>query len=119
MIKYNLICKDCEYSFDSWFASSREFEKLKKKNFLNCLKCNSKKIQKSLMAPKLVNSFSSKKSNSEALRFKVFNKKLKEYQNFIKKNFDYVGKNFAYEARSIHYDNKKKKKRYLWYCIKR
>ena len=110
MIKYKLICKECEYSFDSWFASSREFEKLKKKNFLNCLKCNSKKIQKSLMAPKLVNSFSSKKSNSEALRFKVFNKKLKEYQNFIKKNFDYVGKNFAYEARSIHYDNKKKKK---------
>ena len=63
MIKYKLICKDCEYSFDSWFASSREFEKLKKKNFLNCLKCNSKKIQKSLMAPKLMNSFSSKKSN--------------------------------------------------------
>ena len=26
--------------------------------------------------------------------------------------------NFAYEARSIHY-NKKKKKRYLWNCIKK
>ena len=110
MIKYKLICKNCEYSFDSWFASSREFEKLKKKNFLNCLKCNSKKIQKSLMAPKLMNSFSSKKLNSEVLRFKEFNKKLKEYQNFIKKNFDYVGKNFAYEARSIHYNENKRKK---------
>ena len=65
------------------------------------------------MAPKLMNSFSSKKSNYEVLKFKEFNKKLKEYQNFIKKNFDYVGKNFAYEARSIHYDNKKKKKVFM------
>ena len=37
------------------------------------------------------------------------NKKIKEYQNFIKKNFDYVGNNFAYEARSIHYDKKETK----------
>ena len=38
------------------------------------------------------------------------NKKIKEYQKFIKDNFEYVGKNFAFEARSIHYDNKKKNK---------
>jgi len=28
MIKYKLICKDCSHIFDSWFASSKEFEKL-------------------------------------------------------------------------------------------
>ena len=55
MIKYKLICGDCELSFDSWFASSQEYEKLKKKNFLNCLNCNSKKVKKTLMAPKLIN----------------------------------------------------------------
>ena len=32
MIKYKLECKNCETTFDSWFASSKEFEKLKKKN---------------------------------------------------------------------------------------
>ena len=32
MIKYKLICKKCEKTFDSWFASSKEYEKLKKKN---------------------------------------------------------------------------------------
>ena len=53
MIKYKLICKNCNLSFDSWFASSNEFEKLKKKNYLNCHKCNSKKVEKTLMAPKL------------------------------------------------------------------
>ena len=30
MIKYKLNCKNCEFSFDSWFASSKEYEKLKK-----------------------------------------------------------------------------------------
>ena len=34
MIKYKLICKNCELSFDSWFSSSLEYEKLKKKDFL-------------------------------------------------------------------------------------
>ena len=29
MIKYKLICNDCNTKFDSWFASSNEYEKLK------------------------------------------------------------------------------------------
>ena len=110
MIKYKLICNDCATSFDSWFASSFEFDKLKKKNFLNCHNCNSKKIEKSLMAPKLINSFSSEISQKENSKLIKINKKIKEYQKFIKDNFEYVGKNFAYEARSIHYNNKKKNK---------
>ena len=27
MIKYKLFCKECDLNFDSWFASSKEFEK--------------------------------------------------------------------------------------------
>tara|TARA_B100001769_G_scaffold237181_1_gene202368 strand:+ start:865 stop:1293 length:429 start_codon:yes stop_codon:yes gene_type:complete len=110
MIKYQLICKECKLIFDSWFASSKEFEKLKKKNFLSCHNCNSVDIEKSLMKPNVLNK---RKSISEIplrnnnLRIK---KTIKEYQNFIKNNFDYVGSNFAYEARSIHYDKKKRKK---------
>ena len=53
MIKYKLICKDCENIFDSWFASSIEYEKLKK-SFLSCHNCNSNNVEKSLMAPKLM-----------------------------------------------------------------
>ena len=37
MIKYKLICKNCELSFDSWFSSSSEYEKLKKKDFLRVI----------------------------------------------------------------------------------
>ena len=107
MIKYRLICKNCDFSFDSWFASSKEYEKLKKKKLLICHTCNSKKIEKNLMAPKIL-----KKNDLVVKNEKTnfINKKLKEYQNFIKKNFEYVGENFAYEARSIHYNEKKNKK---------
>ena len=110
MIKYQLICKKCKITFDSWFASSLEFEKLKKKNFLNCHNCNSFEIEKSLMKHNVMNK--KKKLNDLSLKDDNSNikKTIREYQNFIKKNFDYVGSNFAYEARSIHYDKKKRKK---------
>ena len=104
MIKYNLLCKDCEISFDSWFSSSKEYEKLKKKNFLNCYNCNSQNIEKSLMSP---NIFKLKNSTKIEKKYIEIKKTIFEYQKFIKKNFDYVGENFAYQARSIHYKNKK------------
>lgn len=110
MIKYKLICKSCDISFDSWFASSHEYEKLKERKLLNCLQCSSKKVEKTLMAPKLINNHSSKMFEKRSLKLKRINKKIKEYQNFIKNNFEYVGENFTYEARSIHYNNKKRKK---------
>ena len=110
MIKYKLICKNCNFSFDSWFASSKEYEKLKIKNFLNCYKCNSKKIEKTLMAPQLINRNSIDNYEKKNTKFNEIKNKIKEYQKFIKSNFDYVGENFAYEARSLHYDKRNKKK---------
>ena len=47
MIKYKLICKNCDLSFDSWFSSSVEYDRLKKKNYINCHSCNSLKVEKS------------------------------------------------------------------------
>ena len=111
MIKYKLICKDCETTFDSWFSSSKEYEKLKKKKFLNCHFCNSLNVEKGLMSP----SVSTSKNNlrdidSSSEEYREIKKIIYKYQEFIKKNFEYVGKNFAYEARSLHYKDKKKSK---------
>ena len=77
MIKYKLNCKNCKKNFDSWFSSSLEFERLKKKRFLNCHFCGSKKIDKNLMAPNILNSFS-KMENKTGTRNR---------QNIKKKNF--------------------------------
>ena len=108
MIKYRLACNDCELSFDSWFASSKEFEKLKKKKLLICYNCNSLKVDKTLMAPTLINNKKNLNSSMELTKYENVKKTIKNYQKFIKDNFKYVGENFAYEARSIHYDKKKK-----------
>ena len=108
MIKYRLLCKNCDLQFDSWFASSSEYEKLKKKKLLNCHKCNSFKVEKTIMAPQLINNNS--KNNYKKVNIEKYNKIKKtiiDYQKFIKDNFKYVGDNFAYEARSIHYNKKR------------
>ena len=97
MIKYKLVCKNCNLSFDSWFASSKEYEKLKRKKLINCHKCSSQNVEKTLMAPKLINKISYDSSNKELQNLNNIKKKIKEYQKFIKNNFEYVGKNFAYE----------------------
>ena len=111
MIKYNLLCKKCELTFDSWFASSKEYDKLKKKQLLNCLGCGSLKVEKNLMAPKLISkNFNHKHEKKDLIKYQKIKKTITEYQKFIKNNFNYVGDNFAYEARSIHYNNKKKNK---------
>ena len=110
MIKYKLICKNCEFKFDSWFASSSEYERLKKKKLLNCHNCSSMQVEKTIMAPQLINS---KTKIEEKIKLEKLNKVKKTimgYQKFIKENFKYVGDNFAYEARSIHYNGKKKSK---------
>jgi hypothetical protein len=110
MIKYKLACKDCEITFDSWFASSKEFEKLKKKHLLVCHICNSKAVDKSLMAPSLRNNKKDIKNDLQLDKYENVKKTIKSYQKFIKENFKFVGENFAYEARSIHYNPKKKSK---------
>ena len=108
MIKYLLNCKNCSLEFESWFASSKEFDKLKKLKLLSCQQCNSQKIEKSLMKPNLANS--NFKQDKAYENYKNVKKKLREYQKFVKENFEYVGENFSYEARSIHYGDKKSKR---------
>ena len=103
MIKYRLICRDCETIFDSWFSSSKEYERLKKKNLINCHICNSLGVQKTLMSPSVFTPKNDSETDIQIQKYKKMKKKILKYQEFIKKNFDYVGENFAYEARSLHY----------------
>ena len=110
MIKYKLICKECKKSFDSWFSSSKEFERLKKIKLLNCNFCDSLKVEKSLMAPNVINNIkeNSKSKNYEIEKLRKVKKEIRKYQSFIKNNLEYVGEKFTFEARSIHYNSKKK-----------
>ena len=86
MIKYKLACKDCEITFDSWFASSKEFEKLKKKHLLVCHICNSKAVDKSLMAPSLRN-------NKKDIKYDL---QLDKYENVKKCKSELDAKKIAF-----------------------
>ena len=88
MIKYKLICKDCENTFDSWFSSSKEYERLKKKYFLNCLTCNSLNVEKTLMSPSVLLTKNDSKANNDIQRYKKTKEVILEHQKFVKKNFD-------------------------------
>ena len=110
MIKYNLKCHN-EHEFESWFSDSSEFEKLKKKNLLECIFCNSKKIHKSIMSPMV---YGTRKKNyskhkSPNLTLKNEKNKLQELRKFVENNFEYVGENFSRKVREVFYDKKSKK----------
>jgi len=109
MIKYKLNCKNCKNTFDSWFASSKEFEKLQKMKLVTCSNCNSLKIEKSIMAPRISTNIKLSRDNKNT-KYNEVKSKIKEFQKYINKNFDYVGNNFSFEARSIHYGKRKTKK---------
>ena len=109
MIKYNLKCKN-NHEFESWFSNSEEFDKLNKRDLLECIYCSSKKISKSIMSPRISN-LNTKKEQVNLINKDIKNEKdqLLRLRKYIEKNFDYVGKDFSKKVREVYYDKKSKK----------
>jgi hypothetical protein len=109
MIKYNLKCKN-DHEFESWFSNSEEFDKLNKKNLLECIYCSSKNITKSIMAPMISNlNTKEDKANISSTELKNEKKNLLQLRKYIENNFDYVGKDFSKKVREVYYDKKDNK----------
>ena len=111
MIKYNLKCKN-KHEFESWFSDSKEFDKLNKKSLLECIYCNSKNIQKSIMSPRVLNSKKIKNNKFQRHELKKIKKDLINLRKFVEKNFEFVGDKFAKKVRDVYYDKKSKKNIY-------
>lgn len=112
MIKYNLKCKH-KHEFESWFSDSREFDRLKNKNLIECIYCQTKSIEKSIMAPRVANSHTQdKRKQLSNIEMKNFKKDLLKLRKFVEKNFEYVEHNFANKIREVYYDKKNKKNIY-------
>ena len=80
MIKYRLICKDCNISFDSWFSSSGEYEKLKKQKFINCQTCSSLNVEKTLMSPNILNKKNDYKNDKQIKKYNETRQIILKYQ---------------------------------------
>jgi hypothetical protein len=104
MIKYQLKC-ECGKEFESWFASSKEFDKLEKKKMLSCICGTSNKISKQLMSPQ-VRGATKIDGDKQKEIYQNVQKKLADLRKYVEKNAEYVGDKFASEARSIYYDKK-------------
>jgi hypothetical protein len=109
MIKYILKCNK-NHEFESWFSNSEEFDKLNKRQLLECIYCSSKKISKSIMSP-MISNLSNKKEKIEEIDKGIKEEKNKLFQlrKYIETNFDYVGKDFSKKVREVYYDQKNKK----------
>ena len=122
MIRYALRCER-DHAFESWFQDSSAFETQVKRKLVNCPICNSVKVEKAIMAPRIV----SKKGREVAPALpapqpapapaapetgstplmmaheRELRTKLKELRDHIVKNADNVGARFPNEARKMHY----------------
>ena len=111
MIKYILKCKK-KHEFESWFSSSSEFEKLKKKKLIECIFCRSQEVSKSIMSPNIAGKKHKNNSAPDIKDFLKIKKDLIKIKKFVEKNYEFVGDKFSREVREIFYDNKKKKNIY-------
>jgi hypothetical protein len=123
MIRYALHC-DRDHPFESWFQSSSAYESQVKRKLVECPTCGSTKVEKAIMAPRIVKSTAGKKGREAALpvaaapeapaaapapqslmmaQERELRAKLKELRDHIVKNADNVGEQFPNEARKMHY----------------
>ena len=109
MIKYLLKCNK-NHEFESWFSTSNEYEKLKNKNFIECIFCKSRKIEKTIMSPLIIKK--EKNYDSNLKEISKIKKDLLKVRRFVEKNFEFVGDKLSNEVRSIYYDKKKQRNIY-------
>jgi hypothetical protein len=98
VIVYSLRCKN-GHEFEGWFRDSVAFDSQSGDGLLCCPTCNSRRVEKSMMAPSLALSRDAK-PRRELGTTRQFMTGLRKY---VQENAEYVGPNFAEEARRIHY----------------
>jgi hypothetical protein len=98
MIRYALRCAE-GHSFDSWFASGAEYDRLSGAALLACAVCGDPRVEKDLMAPRLgggpaEDGLLAPASPAEAAR--------RALRRRIEATCEDVGRDFPAEARRIH-----------------
>ena len=123
MIRYALVCER-KHNFEIWFNNSADYDKQRKRGLVTCPACDSKKVEKAIMAPAIgrggrkrsepnespapttTEAPSTPPSENVAMmspQEKEIRTKLKELRDHLIRNADNVGKKFSEEARKMHY----------------
>ena len=117
MIRYALRCER-GHEFDSWFQSSSAYDSQHKRGLVACPVCDSTKVEKAIMAPRIARKGKSKSAPEPvaapaediastslvmAPQERELLSKLKELRDHVLRNADNVGNKFPDEARKMHY----------------
>ena len=120
MIRYTLRCEK-DHAFESWFQSSSAYDSQVKRKLVTCPACGSAKVDKAIMAPRIVGKKGRDRAAQPApapasteapaiestslmmAQERELRAKLKELRDHLTKNADNVGKKFPEEARKMHY----------------
>jgi hypothetical protein len=117
MIRYSLRCER-GHAFESWFQSSSAYESQEKRKLVSCPSCGSIKVERAIMAPRIVGKKGRAAPAAEVAGTEVaapqstpllmaqeleLRAKIKELRDHIVKNADNVGERFPNEARKMHY----------------
>jgi hypothetical protein len=129
MIRYTLRCEK-DHAFESWFQSSSAYDSQVKRKLVTCPACGSDKVEKAIMAPRIVSKKGRDSQNRDSqgnnlpapaqpaevtaagstpllmAQERELRAKLKELRDHIVKNADNVGERFPNEARAMHYGDK-------------
>jgi hypothetical protein len=123
MIRYSLRCEQ-NHSFESWFQDSAAYDSQVKRKLVACPVCGSAKVEKAIMAPRIVSKKGREKApvpaeapapvetpanESTSLMMaqeRELRAKIKELRDHIVKSADNVGERFPNEARAMHYGDK-------------
>lgn len=116
MIRYALRCER-GHDFESWFQSSSAYDSQRKRGLVRCPMCDSTKVEKAIMAPRIARKGKAKAPQPAAAaptseestslvmapQERELIAKLKELRDHVLKNADNVGDKFPDEARKMHY----------------
>jgi hypothetical protein len=127
MIRYSLRCER-DHTFESWFQDSSAYDSQVKRKLVSCPVCDSVKVEKAIMAPRIVGKKGRERAEPEPqsaapqapaetqaataptplvmAQELELRAKLKELRDHIVKNADNVGERFPNEARAMHYGDK-------------
>lgn len=93
MIAYQLQCRN-GHSFEGWFKDSAAFDAQAADGKLTCPSCNSREVEKAVMAPAIAGKAREQAQARAALR---------AMRKTVLENAEHVGGAFPEEARKIHY----------------
>lgn len=105
MIRYALICAECEAEFEAWFASSAAYDAQTKAGLIECIACHGNTVTKQIMAPAVRTSGqkASQLSAQQNTSKPSADSLIEAARAHIEETCEYTGNQFPEEARAIYY----------------